>query len=145
MLPSDLFAQRSNVRCSCWKTSNIFQSAKPNRHSCFFLLHLKNRLTGRSHPARAVLFQPIYVYSGKRAVRREYAEIGGEWPAIEIQGKLRRARQKRRCDLWLGTGRWKARGDGRNKRWLWKWASATWLNNKFFLRPQIQVNYRITI
>lgn len=118
MLPSDLFAQRSNVRCSCRrKSSNIFQFAKSDRHSCFFLLHLENRLTGHSHPRLdAELFQPVYVYSGKRAVRREYAEIGEEWLAIEIQGKLHRARQKRRCDLWLGIGRWKARRDGRNKR-----------------------------
>jgi len=65
MLLSDLFAQRSNARCSCWKTSNIFQSGEEsNRYSCFFLLHLENRSTGHSHPARAKPFQPVYVYSG---------------------------------------------------------------------------------
>lgn len=87
-----------------------FNPRKPNRHSRFFLLHLENRLTGHSPSSLdAELFQPVCVYSGKRAVRREYAEIGEEWPAIEIQGKLHRARQKRRGDLWPGIGRWKTR------------------------------------
>lgn len=96
--------------CSCWKTSNIFQSEWSNRHSRFFHLHLENR-SSHSHPARAKPFQPVDVYPGKRAVRRERAEIGEEWPAIEIQGKLHRARRKRPCDLWpLASRRRKMEG-----------------------------------
>lgn len=37
--------------------------------------------------------------------------MGEEWQAIEIQGKLHRARQKRRCDLWLGIKKMEGIGE----------------------------------
>lgn len=65
--------------------------------------------------------------------------MAGDWDT----GKIASSTAKE--TLRFMAARFATQEDGGNKRWSWRWASATWLNNKFFLQPRIQVNSRITI